>query len=1119
MSINIPHLHSHSAYSVLDGIPSPEEYLKACDDKNITAIAATEHGTMASHAHYSVEAPKHKTKVILGLEAYVIDSVSKMNKLRTSSDDKDKEILKEYRSSFHVVLLAKNEIGYKNLIKINNDSWINNFYYKNRTDFKAIEECREGLVCLSGCMSGIVSKLLLQGKKKSAKKVAKNMKRVFGDDFYLELQMLDMEEQSKANRLLIDLGNQLGIGHVLTNDVHFIDKKDYQVQKMLLTMQTKGALEFGTSVNYLKTLKDFENDLKNHKEISKSVFIKSIDNVFKIADNCNYNISTGGLYFPEFDHKTHPLYYKYPIKNKNKFFRKIILHGAKLRLGERLKEKIYQERLSKEYNILFKLGGIDYFLIVDDLLDYVRKNGAFSVIRGSANGSLIAFCLGFGLIDPIRHGIMFERFVSEHRSLNDIDIDIDIRSEFRSKAIDYLKNKYGDDRVISVGTFNRMQLKGSVKDVIKIFRERCEKKLKAGVNPKKAIILKDKIEKKYSFKTINGITHSMFDNLPLDKAREEYPKFDDWCNKNKKIVETYISPLVGNIRAVGIHAAGVVITPNHVNELLPVRTQADNKNKGERMIATEWENSHTGREDLNEVGVMALDILGVRTLSIISETLDLINKNKKKSLDLYNLDLNDKKTMDAFKDEDLLGVFQFTGTSTARVVHSMNENDFDFNDLIAIVALSRPGALSAGADHDYGKRKMGMKKVSYDHHSLKNVLNDSRGVLVFSEHILRTASEFAGMSPKEADGLRKIIKSKIPGLFETYKKKFLKGARKKWKSEKNIKEVSRKIWRKFSKAGSYLFPRGHAASYALIGYLCQYLKVNYPIEFFSCLLTFTPEPEKHGAIISLAIKKYNIDFKPPSVNYPEIKYSVISDLSGKEYIRKPLNALKGVGDKAVESILENAPFTSMEDFFNKVNKRVVNKGVVEKLIITGCFNEFGKRKEVYKLYRNLRKDKGDPSPMFETIKTMNRFADSIYGYETISILDQCKKFIKKKGIKKINSREDLAVNTNPDKFFTLIGKFKKMYRHPPGNPPMRQVAFVTFTIDGEEVGIVLLGAALVWFLENHSEKYFVKDDLYIFRGKKNIYGKTKRDDQLSFEVYKSKNKWKPKSGFWIKRVE
>ena len=1103
---NVPHLHVHSMFSMLDGVPSPSDYLSACDSKGIPALAFTEHGNMGSHAEASIESRNFKTKTILGMEAYVVNDVGKMQEVRKEIDqtrDKDKkEVLKaerdKFRKSGHLVLLAKDAEGYGNLVSINNHSWTSGFYFRNRTDFRTIAAHSHGLIALSACQSGLVSRYLLMGKRKTAVRIAKLMKKIFGSDFYLELQFLDMKVQDKLNKMLVELSHHLDIPLVITNDVHYVNEGDHKIQQVLIQLATRGSMTgFSSKVNYLKTLEDFENDFRAHGSVPRKEFVSCIDNTFRIADQCNHIVKTGALYFPEFDHTTHFLYNRFSIADKTEFFKRILVYRAKSRLRGLVSDRRYKERLSFEFSTLKKLGGLDYFFIVDDLLNYVREQGAFSMIRGSANGSLIAFVFGFGLIDPIKHGILFERFVSKYRSLNDIDIDIDVRSEFRQRALAYLRDKYGYDRVLTVGTYNRMQLKGAIKDVTRVFKERIDRKIEATDDEDEATRLAEK-QREYSYPNINRLTAPMDGALTLGKAIGMYEPFKLWYEKNRRIVKKYIAPIVGNVRNVSMHPAGVIILPDGMTSLLPVRTQADPHIKDERVTTTVWENSHTSREDLNEVGVMALDILGVKTLSVVSDVIDLIKATRGVELDLYELDLEDKKTLKQFNKHETLGVFQFSGGAASQIVGITKITEF--NDLIVINALARPGALQAKAEVAYSERKVDKSLVEYDHHSLSTILNDSLGVLVFSEHILRTASEFAGMHPKKADNLRKIIKGKNPAVFKAYKKEFISGARKKWRKEPGIKDTAERIWEKFSQAGSYLFPRGHATSYALLGYICMYLKVHYPVEFFACHLQYQPQ-DKYGRVKEVAEGAYKVKFHMPTITSPKLQF----EASGNG-VWWPLTALKSVGAKAVASIVEEAPFTSLQDFYDRVDKRVCNKRVVENLIVAGVFREFGNKRAVMMAYKKLRKDKDMELPdVFASRDSMAAAMENVYGFEVQSIGNLFKKELKNYG--RFTTWEEFN-DALPGDTVKVYGRVVKVspFKTKNGDP----MAFTMIKNGKHEYSITLFPEAL-----RLAKQYFQKGNVLVVSGAKNVY---RNEGSIVLNTNRAKVNLAFAKGSWVKQL-
>ena len=1091
---SFPSLHTHDYFSLLDGVPKPTSYFERCDELEMSHIAFTNHGSMGSLAEATIDSSKFDVNPIMGLEAYLVFNAAKMQGDRGKSFSREE--MSERHPVFHTILLAKNEVGFRNLVSLNNFAWKEGFYYKPKIDYSHLFKHSEGLICTSACLSGIISKLILDKKSKLALRVAKKMKEQFGEDFYIELQLIDLKEQDVINKKLIQLGHKLNIPFVLTNDAHYVYKGQHELQMILMEIESKGKFSYSAPENYLKSLKEWEQIRRDRKSIPKDVFNQAIDNCCKIADQCDFTVPLGNLFFPTYDHKTHFMYIKFPIKDKATFFKQMMIYRAKNLLKEKFNQDVYRKRLIYEYNTLVSLGAVDYFLICDDLLNYVRSEGAFSLIRGSANGSLIAYVFGFGLIDPIKHSIMFERFISKYRSLNDVDIDIDVRSEFRPKAINYLRTKYGEDRVISVGTYNRMQLKGAIKDVTRTLKDRLANEIAEAETEGERVKLFN-LQKDYQFSVINKITSPMEGELTIDKAREQYKVFDVWYKSNRKVAEEYIAPLVGTVRNVSLHPAGVVLIPENENNLLPIRTQPNPSDKKSRVTSTVWENSHTSREDLNEIGMMILDILGVKTLSVVSEVIDLVLATKGKEIDLYNLDLEDKETFDLFNEGELIGVFQFSGGSASKIVNMVRITEF--NDLIVINALARPGALAAGADASFAKRKRNPSLVKYAHHSLENILGDSLGVLTFSEHILRTASDFAGMHPKKADALRKIIKGKNPEVFKSYKKKFIKGAIKKWKGEPGIETIANNIWEKFSQAGSYLFPRGHAASYALLGYLCQYLKVHYPVEFFACHLRYQPQ-SKYAEVKAIAERHYNIQFNLPLVSTPKLQF----EPHGMA-IEWPITAIKNIGSKAATTIIENAPYSSIKDFYDRVNKRACNSRIVESLIIAGCFKEFGKKKAVLLEYRALKGkkelEKELPSAFFSK-ENMIMAMDDLYGFEAMSL----KKLYKKK--LKLHKNFTSLEKFNKLKEYSRVKIFGKVVKRTAITTAKNtKMAFLNVRNGNEEFKVTLFPD--VFELVKDKIK---KGDVIVLSGKKNVWNK---ESSIILSTDRLRNNKNFESGSWV----
>jgi len=752
------HLHSHSEYSLLDSVSSCKAYVEKATSLGVESMAITDHGNMSGHMDFYLRCKASGIKPIFGIEAYFVDDA-------TIKDS-------DHRSTNHIVLLAKNEEGYKNLLKLQKISWSDEcFYYRPRIDWGMLKAYKGGLVCLTACLRGLIGVNLMANKPKKARKNAKKLHRIFGDDLYLELQLLNISDGEKdlqyiVNNGLISIAEELGLSTVITNDVHYVDKGMHELQDMVIKIHRDTELySIKCKDLWFKTYDEMlEAYKKNCSYVPKRVFNLSIDATREIANKCNYEIPTGEAHFPKYDYVRHPVYMKWGRDiNKHEFLEKLVRISAK-RKGLWEKEG-YKERIKYELDAFEKTNSVDYLLIVDDLLRNMRGLGCLFNMRGSANGSLVCHVLGFSVVDPIKYSIMFERFISPGRVLQgmqDIDIDLDFEAEYRDVAIDYLKKYYGEDHICSVCAFNRLQLRSSIKRLAKVEYNKINRVIDVTEDEHELLILKEKLQN-FSYQSINKVTKEIHGEVADSLGSEEVQQ---WYDSNKEWYNRYVRPIIGNAYTAGIHPAGVVITPTPYDEWIPVRTQKDKA--GNRVYTSQWENSHTYEEFLNERGVMILDILGVKTLSIISKTIADVNSRHGKRISLDNIPTDDPKVYETLSNGENLGYFQLGKPSLKGLLKELSPDRIE--DLIFLSAADRPGALAAQAHIRYIKRKHGREKVTFPHKSLRSVLKDTYGVVVYSEHIMKTATEFAGMSIVEAEELRKIIKAKDPLLFSTINK-------------------------------------------------------------------------------------------------------------------------------------------------------------------------------------------------------------------------------------------------------------------------------------------------------------------------------------------------------------
>uniref|UniRef100_A0A6M3J1N4 Putative DNA polymerase n=1 Tax=viral metagenome TaxID=1070528 RepID=A0A6M3J1N4_9ZZZZ len=773
---NFTHLHVHGDHSLLDGISTATSYLKKAKELGMTALAITDHGNVSAHMELQLKSRELGIKPIHGVEGYIVKDTTKKDG--------------DHRSSNHIVLLAKNEDGYKNLLILQKESWSpENFYYRPRIDYDLLKKYHNGLVVLTACLKGFIAKDILSDKRSKAIKRLKQLKKLFGDDLYLEIQMHQIfdEEgndiQKAYNEALLKLSKQLKIKTVLTNDVHYLNKGMHSVQEKVIRMKTDSDLASAYCKSiWFKSLEELKETRKNECDyISNKQFSESVLATKEIENKCNYNIPTGGLTIPKIDLEKFPGYIK--SWNEEEYLRHRIKKGLKEKQIKDFSKstKEYLDRIETEVDAFVKMDVISYILIYDDLIRFLKKQGCLCSLRGSANGSVVLWLIGLSIVDPLKFDILFERFISPARieaRMADIDIDLDISHKFRDIAISYLKEKYGEDHICSVGSFGRTQLKAAVKGIARVDAMKLRSRIDNAKNNKEKERLIKKLEP-ISYQEINKITKIM----PDDPQKIHDSPASEWFKQNEKWYKKFVEPILGNAYSESLHPAGIIITPDPFYYWIPVRTNKLSKEKGgERVFATQWENSHTSEEYLNERGVMVMDILGVKTLTIIDETIKMIKKRHGKKLSFDTIPLDDRKVFATLSKGENLGVFQLNKGFIKPILKQIKPDNIE--EIIFMVAADRPGPMASGAFNKYAKRKHLEEKIETLHPSLNKVLYDTLGVLTYSEHIMRGSIEFAGFSPIKAEKMRKIIKSKRTEDFLSLKKEFIDGAIEKWTKEK-----------------------------------------------------------------------------------------------------------------------------------------------------------------------------------------------------------------------------------------------------------------------------------------------------------------------------------------------
>ena len=893
------------------------------------SIALTDHGVMYGAIEYYKEALKAGVKPIIGMEAYTCN---------IPQSERNEQAKKE---KYHLVLLAKDDEGYKNLMKLTSIAHIEGYYYRPRFDKETLKKYSKGLIATSACPLGEIGQNLINDDYKKAKKTAEWFLDVFGDDYYLEVQrhspqnLISDAPSAEIKRLLQDLSEsekkylegtvklsrELGIPLVATNDAHYIKKEDAQAQDALVCIAT------GKTVADFKRLRYIDNPdffLKSGDEMAK-VFHDlpdALENTLKVSKKCNLEITLDKWFFPK--------YILEDARTAEEELTERARQGAKDIFGKDLNEEI-KKRLQYELDTINQKGYATYFLIVSDMARWATANGIVTNTRGSAAGSLVSYCTGIININPLTYDLPFERFLTPWRP-SPPDIDFDIADDRREEVINYMVDKYGSNKVAQICTFGRMLSRAAVRDVARVLG--------------------------YPYSTGDRIAKLIPPPkqgfpITIPKALEEVKELKDLYDSDpdtKKVLDLAIQ-IEGNARHVSVHAAGVVIAPGDINEYTPLQLDPEGKKKITQydMDALDPNVSPGGA-----VGLLKFDLLGLRNLSILGAALEIIRKENKADIDVLSIPLTDKKTFEMLSKGSTMGVFQL-GASSGMSKYLKDLKPTRVEDLMAMVALYRPGPISSIPE--YIDRKNNPAKVKYFDERMKEYLSKSYGLLVYQDDVLSTVIKLAGYSWEDADKFRKAIGKKIPAEMEKQHEKFVKGC-----VEGGMKEEkAQALFGQIETFAAYGFNKAHAASYGMLAYRTAYLKANYPVEYMTALLTAeSQDTDKISAAIN-ECRRLKIPVLPPDINKSEVDFTI-----DDESIRFGLSAIKNVGVAAIGAILEarkKSPFASFSDFLARVDSRKVNKKVLESLIKVGALSSFGNRATLLKFLDDVRnrvsKPKGD----------------------------------------------------------------------------------------------------------------------------------------------------------------
>lgn len=880
MSQHFTHLHLHTDFSLLDGAISIEKLVEFGQKNQFKALAITDHGNIFGAVKFFQKCKKAGIKPILGIEMYMTEDASIKN------------VEKKY---YHLILLVQNEIGYKNLLKLISYSYQQGFYFKPRIDYAILEKHHEGLIATTACLGGHIPSLLMQGNDDEAQKYMDWFLRIFGTDrFYLEVQPEDQKDQAVLNKKLFEYAAKKNIKVVAAGDCHYASADDHEAHEVMLSIQTHDKISnperysFGDCRVYMRTADQMLAIFKDHTE--------AVWNAGVIADSCTFDFQTGKLFFPQFeipaDH-TQDSYFKYLC---NKGFQELLANER----FEKTNEEQYQKRLDLEIDLIIKMGFVGYFLVVSDFIQWARRNGIpVGPGRGSAAGSLVAWALQITDIDPIKYNLLFERFLNPERiSMPDIDIDFCI--EGRDKVINYVRDKYGHDKVCQIITFGTMMAKGVIKDVARVLG--------------------------FSFEDSNAITNLIPEQLKitLHEALEQEPRLKELIETNptaQKLFDLALR-LEGLTRHASKHAAGIVISPEAIDEVLPIFVPTKTTELVTQYAMTE----------LEYLGFLKIDLLGLKNLTLIDKVITVIAKNYGITLDINKLPLDDGKTFELIGQGKTSGVFQLESDGLKDVLRKLQPDKFE--DIIAVNALYRPGPLGSGMVDDYIERRHGRQKISYLFAELEPILQETYGVIVYQEQVIKIATAIAGFSLGESDILRRAMGKKKAEEMAKQQAIFVERATKNNFDPKKASE----LFDLMAYFAGYGFNKSHSAAYALIAYQTAYLKAHYPAEFMACLISLEAANAENMAFYLQEARDMGLEILPPNINRSSIEFTPV----GGTQILFGLQGIKNVGLAALENIITErtakGPFTSLMEFCKRIDLRTSNKRVLEHLICAGAFD-------------------------------------------------------------------------------------------------------------------------------------------------------------------------------------
>ncbi len=887
--MSFTHLHVHTEYSILDGLSNINALVKRAKELDMPALAITDHGTMYGVVDFYHAANEVDLKPIIGVEGYL-----------AARGMKDRDPQYDKRSS-HLLLLAENQIGYKNLLKIATAAQLDGFYYLPRIDHDFLAAHAEGLIATSGCMAAEIPRAINQGKLEDAQKKMNWYYEVFGpENFFLELQQHEIPELEKINRALIEMGPRYNAQFVATNDVHYINPNDAYLQDVLLAIQTGKILSDPDRMR----MTDETYYLRTPQEM-RTIFAEvpgAIENTLLIAERCNVDLEFKEYHLPNF-----------PVpegKTPDSFLKELCERGLRKRYGDRADDPVIRERLTYELDIIKSMGFDAYFLIVWDLIQYAQKNGIWYNARGSAAGSIVSYCLEITPIDPLEHKLIFERFLNPGR-VSMPDIDLDFPDDRRAEMMHYCADKYGHDKVAQIITFGTMKARAAIRDVGRVMDIPLQEV--------------DRVAK-------------AIPNLPpmsIEEALVKSPEFQQLYND-----APYLQSLIntakgveGTVRNAGTHAAGVVVTDRPVEEYTPLHRPTGNIGDSPINTVTQYEMSV-----VDKLGLLKIDFLGLSTLTIMALTSQFIEERHGINFTLDTIPADDPETFELIGRGETIGLFQVESSGMRRYLKEMKPTRLEH--VIAMVALYRPGPMDFIPD--YIDRMHSRQEISYRHEDLIPIYEETFGIPVYQEQIMHSAVAIAGYTPSESDSLRKAVAKKKEADLKKHKKKFISGAVNRGVDQKTAEQIFTD-WEKFARYG---FNKAHAADYGLISVQTAYLKTHYPVEYMAALLTVYQNNTDKVTLYASECRQMGIEVLAPNVNFSCYGFTIEDNPRGESCIRFGLGAIKNVGEGPVEMIIQGRdeqPFQDVNDFLRRVDMRKVGKRALESLIQVGALDDFGNR--------------------------------------------------------------------------------------------------------------------------------------------------------------------------------